>query len=60
MKRTSSRVSGLLAICFALTISGLGQGVPPYQSFGGGPDVIKLGNLNVHYSIPIFSRAGRE
>ena len=34
-------------------------GVPPYQSFGGGPDVINLGNLNVHYSIPVFSRAGR-
>src|SRR5437016_4144659 len=34
-------------------------GTPPYQSFGGGPDVINLGNLNVHYSIPVFSRAGR-
>lgn len=34
-------------------------GVPPFESFGGGPDVINLGNLNVHYSIPVFSRAGR-
>jgi hypothetical protein len=34
-------------------------GIPPFQSFGGGPDVINLGNLNVHYSIPVFSRAGR-
>lgn len=34
-------------------------GVPPFQSFGGGPDIINLGNLNVHYSIPVFGRAGR-
>src|SRR6266700_6192150 len=34
-------------------------GVPPFRSFGGGPDVIDLGNLNVHYSFPVFSRAGR-
>src|SRR5216683_4014198 len=35
------------------------KGIPPFQSFGGGPDVINLGNLNVHYSFPVFSRAGR-
>jgi RHS repeat-associated protein len=34
-------------------------GIPPFQSFGGGPDVINLGNLNVHYSMPVFGRAGR-
>src|SRR5579884_3393382 len=35
------------------------KGTPPFQSFGGGPDIINLGNLNVHYSFPVFSRAGR-
>ena len=31
-----------------------------YGSFGGGPfDVINLGNLNVHYSIPVLHKAGR-
>src|SRR5438045_369517 len=34
-------------------------GTPPFRSFGGGPDVINLGNLNMHYSVPVFSRAGR-
>jgi RHS repeat-associated protein len=61
MKRTSFQVSGLLAITLALTISSASQvtGIPPYQTFASGPDVINLGNLNVHYSIPIFSRGGR-
>ncbi len=34
-------------------------GTPPFGSFGGGPDVINLGNLNAHITVPIFSRAGR-
>src|SRR4051812_649398 len=43
----------------AISRAQVSTGVPPYQSFGGGPDVINLGNLNVHYSIPVFSKAGR-
>src|SRR5262249_37624690 len=27
--------------------------------FSGGPDVTNLGNLNVHYAFPIFSKPGR-
>jgi RHS repeat-associated protein len=35
-------------------------GFPPYGSFGGGPfDTVNNANLNVHFGIPIFSRAGR-
>jgi len=35
-------------------------GTPPYGSFGGGSfDVIDLGNLNVHFTIPVFQRQGR-
>src|SRR6266542_5544542 len=61
MNTISTRVPTLLVILLALTISSASQvtGIPPYQSFAGGPDVINLGNLNVHYSIPIFSRGGR-
>jgi hypothetical protein len=35
-------------------------GTPPFGSTGGGPvDIIDLGNLNVHLSIPIVTKAGR-
>jgi RHS repeat-associated protein len=35
-------------------------GTPPFGSFDGGPvDVVDLGNLNVHLSIPIVTKAGR-
>lgn len=55
----------ILCLGFALTFGAAicsGQvvtGAPPFGSFGGGPDVINLGNLNVHLSIPIVSKAGR-
>ena len=34
-------------------------GTPPFGSFGGGPDVINLGNLNVHLDIPVLHKPGR-
>src|SRR5437016_4265827 len=35
-------------------------GLPPLGSFAGGPfDTLNLANLDVHFSIPIFSRSGR-
>ena len=35
-------------------------GNPPLSSIAGGPfDSIDLANLNVHFSIPVFSRAGK-
>jgi len=53
----------LLAIfLFASAIPAFGQvatGTPPFGSFGGGPDVINLGNLNAHITIPIVNKAGR-
>jgi hypothetical protein len=61
----TSNYKALLA-AFVLTIAmaetcaaSVTTGVPPYRSFGGGPDAINLSNLNVHYSIPVFGRAGR-
>src|SRR5712692_5571330 len=55
---------GLLAIAMisifaSVALAAPTKGTPPFQSFGGGPDVINLGNLNVHYSFPVFNRAGR-
>jgi RHS repeat-associated protein len=35
-------------------------GTPAFSSFGGGPfDTVNLGNLNVHFAIPILSKVGR-
>jgi RHS repeat-associated protein len=34
-------------------------GTQPFGSFGGGPEAINLGNLNAHWTIPIFSKPGR-
>lgn len=35
-------------------------GFPPFGSFGGGNfDKIDLGNLNIHFSIPVVTKAGR-
>ncbi len=50
------QVVGLAVIHAAAQVT---TGTPPYQSFGGGPEVINLGNLNVHYSSPVFGRPGR-
>src|SRR5258708_30231783 len=56
----ASAVAVLVLLAVPMTASAqVVVGIPPFQSFGGGPDVINLGNLNVHYSIPVFSRAGR-
>jgi RHS repeat-associated protein len=53
-----------LAVCLLLVISFpvAGQvttGTPPFASFGGGPDVVNLGNLNVHLDVPVLNKAGR-
>ncbi len=34
-------------------------GTPPFGSFGGGPDVINLANLNAHHTIPVRHKPGR-
>lgn len=34
-------------------------GTPPFGSFGGGPDVINLANLNAHLAVPVVNKAGR-
>ncbi len=34
-------------------------GTPPFGSFGGGPEVINLANLNSHIVIPVLHKPGR-
>lgn len=34
-------------------------GTPPFNSFAGGPDIVNLGNLNVHWDFPIIQKPGR-
>src|SRR6516165_865254 len=54
-------LSALLVI-FLVTLGSaqVVTGVPPFASTGGGPfDSINLGNLNVHFPIPIIHKAGR-
>ena len=41
------------------TSAQVATGIPPFGSFGGGPDVINLANLNAHLSIPVLSKSGR-
>src|SRR3984957_973295 len=57
--RLWSLVISMLMICSAPCFAQVQTGTPPYGSFGGGPDIVNLGNLNVHINVPIFSRAGR-
>lgn len=57
-----ARLSSLLGLLLVATIN-VGQvatGTPPFASFGGGPfDTVNLGNLNVHFAIPLIHKAGR-
>jgi RHS repeat-associated protein len=54
-----SLVAIVILLVSARAFAGPATGTPPYRSFGGGPDVINLGNLNVHYSFPVLGRTGR-
>lgn len=63
MTNFSRRIVQLLGMLAFVTSTAFGQlatGTPPFASFGGGPfDTINLGNLNVHFAIPILTKAGR-
>jgi len=58
-----SRLMPLVMIVALAVTSASAQGpitgTPRFESFAGGPDVINLGNLNVHYAIPIRHKSGR-
>lgn len=52
-----------LFVVVAISTMGFGQpatGLPQLASFGGGPfDTVTLGNMNIHFAIPVFTKQGR-
>jgi len=60
MKRYA--LSTLVGLVVLAGISGaqVASGTAIFNSYGGGPfDVVNLGNLNVHFAVPILHKAGR-
>lgn len=54
--------AALCVLVCALGLSSVAQvstGVPPFSSTSASVDVINVGNLNVHLSVPVLSKAGR-
>jgi len=65
-KHASIAVLVSMLVCLAAPNSAaqvVGQvatGTPAFGSFGGGPfDTVNLGNLNVHFTVPMINKAGR-
>lgn len=61
--RLALRLTLVCLLTSIATVFSFGQqpatGLPPLGSFAGGPfDTVDLANLDVHFSIPVFSRAG--
>ena len=48
-----------LALSAGVASAQVTTGTPPFGSFGGGPEVINLGNLNAHLTIPVIHKSGR-
>jgi hypothetical protein len=57
--------TGMLLVGIVVTFSTFchsqqhATGTQPFGTFGGGPDIINLGNLNVHLNIPVLHKQGR-
>lgn len=49
----------LLAFVPHVTHAQVQTGTPPFGSFGGGPDIINLANLNSHIVVPALHKVGR-
>jgi len=50
----------LLSISTEMALAQVATGTPPLGSFGGGQvDTINLANLNAHFNVPVFQKAGR-
>ncbi|PYX53468.1 MAG: hypothetical protein DMG76_25595 [Acidobacteria bacterium] len=63
MKRAYSYVAYLIStvfVCVCVSGAQVATGTPPFSSLGGGPfDVVNLGNLNLHFAVPVIHKAGR-
>src|SRR6266702_7613868 len=49
----------VLALSAETASAQVATGTPPFGTFGGGPEVINLANLNAHFTMPVFHKAGR-
>jgi len=49
----------VLALATETASAQVATGTPPFGTFGGGPEVINLANLNAHFTMPVFHKAGR-
>src|SRR5678815_407923 len=50
----------VLVLTSGVAVAQLATGTPRFGSFGGGPfDTVDLADLNVHFEIPVVSKAGR-
>jgi RHS repeat-associated protein len=64
-RRKIMKLHSWLAAMFIIVGTGVSSGqvatgTPPFGSFGGGPfDILNLGNLNVHFAIPVVNKTGR-
>src|SRR5260221_3124162 len=52
-------VIALISIVATRSRAQVPTGTPPFGSFGGGPDIINLANLNTHITIPVLHKPGR-
>lgn len=63
MRKTSARLFCIsVGICLAHCFPAFAQvttGTPPFGSFGGGPDMVNLANLNAHVDVPVLNKTGR-
>jgi hypothetical protein len=57
--RFLTAISFLLLAVFQLPAQ-VPTGIPPFGSFGGGPDIINLANLNAHLTVPVLHKPGRS
>src|SRR6266436_642909 len=49
----------LTSLAVSSALAQVPTGTPQFGTFGGGPEVINLGNLNVHIPVPLLHKAGR-
>ncbi len=60
MKLRSKDSFLLLILATGISSAQVATGTPPFGTFGGGPfDTVNLGDLNVHFAIPVLNKVGR-
>lgn len=56
----TTMIAVLATIFIGTAAAQVATGVPPFNSFGGGPfDTINLADLNIHFQVPIMNKSGR-